>query len=69
VLLRIVGISIGDFPIGDITLKGILMPPALASAVVDSHAAEEGDVPLAVAEDEGGAGGNIHWYRKFQFLA
>ena len=63
------GISIGDFPTGDIELKGILMPPALASAVVDSHAAEEGGVPLVVAEDEGDAGGNIHWYREFQFLA
>jgi hypothetical protein len=62
-------IIIGDFPIGDIALKGTLMPPALASAVADFHAAEEEDVPLAVVEDEGDAGGNVHRYRKFQFLA
>ena len=67
-LLRIVVITIGDCPIGDIAVKGSLMPLALASVVVDFPAAEEGGVPLVVAEDEDGAGGKVHWCRKFRFF-
>ena len=69
VLLPIVVITIGDFLIGDIALKVILMPPVLALVVADFRAEEEGDVPLAVEEDGGGAGGNVHWCRRFPFLA
>ena len=69
VLLPIVVITIGDCHPGDIAPKGILMPLALVSVVADFRAAEEGDVTLAVAEDEDGAGGKVHKQRLFQFLA
>jgi hypothetical protein len=68
VLLPIVVIIIGDFPIGDIAVKGTLIPLALASVVVGFPAAEEGGVPLVVAEDEDGAGGKVHRCRRFQFF-
>jgi len=40
---------------------------ALASVVADFRAVEEGGAPLAVAEDEDGAGGKVHWCKRFQF--
>ena len=61
-------IIIGDFPIGDTAVKGTLMPLALASVVVDFPAAEEGGVPLVVAEEGDGAGGKVHRCRRFQFF-
>jgi len=67
VLLPTVVITIGDFPIGEILLKGTLMLLALASVVADFRAVEEGGAPLAVAEDEDGAGGKVHWCKRFQF--
>ena len=53
---RIVVFTMRDFPIGDTVLKVILMPLASGLVVVDPLAVEEGDVPLAVVEAEGGAG-------------
>jgi hypothetical protein len=49
-----------DFPIGDIALKVILMPPASGLAVVDPLVVEEEDVPLVVVEAAGGAGNTVH---------
>ena len=46
---------------GDIALKDTLMPLTLELVVADYRVVEEGDVPLAVVEGEGGAGGKVHW--------
>ena len=58
-----------DFPIGDIALRDTLMPLVSGLAVVDPLVVEEGDVPLAVVEAEGGAGSRLHWCKNYKSLA